>query len=273
MSMKGKHHSKITKGKISRAKKGKQLSEETKRKMSKTRKGRSNPFYGKHHMEESKRKISEAGRGRHHTKEARRKISEGNKGKLRSEEMRERYSKAQKDKHPSEETKRKMRRNHRGMLGRHHTKLTKKKMSISAVKTRRKRSLIQTRNWQNPEYKEKQLMAIFVGHKISPNKPERRLRNDLNRMFPEEYEYVGDGKTFIGGKSPDFININGQKKIIELFGTFWHSEERTGRTKKQEERQRIKHFAKYGFKTLIVWQEELENIKQLRRKLIKFQKG
>jgi len=55
-----------------------------------------------------------------------------------------------------------------------------------------------------------------------------------------------------------------------MFGDFWHSEERTGRTKKEEENQRIKHFAKYGFRTLVIWQEELENIPELKKKLVEF---
>jgi len=116
-----------------------------------------------------------------------------------------------------------------------------------------------------------QLRAIFAGNDLSPNKPERRLRNGLNKMFPGEYKFVGDGKTFIGGKCPDFINVNGQKKIIELFGTFWHSKKMTGMSRKEYEEQRIKHFAKYGFRTLVIWQKELENIKKLKRKLIEFQ--
>ena len=89
-------------------------------------------------------------------------------------------------------------------------------------------------------------------------------------MFPGEYKFVGDGKIWIGYKNPDFINVNGQKKIIELFGDYWHSVGRTGRTKQQEENQRINHFAKYGFKVLIVWERELKNIPKLKKKLIRF---
>lgn len=114
------------------------------------------------------------------------------------------------------------------------------------------------------------LTAILTGSRTRPTKPEKRLRKGLNILFPGEYKYVGDGTTFIGGKCPDFININGQKKIIEMFGNYWHSEEKIGRTKQQEENQRIKHFAKYGFKTLIVWENELKNIKQLKKKLLRF---
>ena len=37
-----------------------------------------------------------------------------------------------------------------------------------------------------------------------------------------------------------------------------------------EEQRRIRHFAKYGYKTLIVWQKELKSINPLKMKLIEF---
>lgn len=72
----------------------------------------------------------------------------------------------------------------------------------------------------------------------------------MNRLFPNEYRFVGDGSFWIGGKNPDFINVNGQKKIIEMFGDYWHSREVTGTSKRSHLQERIKHFAKYGFKDL-----------------------
>ncbi len=143
-------------------------------------------------------------------------------------------------------------------------------------KAKRKKSVIAKKQWQNPEYREKQLKAILTGNRDKPTKPERRLRNGLNKMFPNEYKFVGDGKIWIGYKNPDFINVNGQKKIIEMFGNFWHGEKyrlltfNDNSSNKKHEQQRIKHFARYGFKALIVWENELKNIKQLKKKLIKF---
>jgi len=76
----------------------------------------------------------------------------------------------------------------------------------------------------------------------------------------------------LGGKGLDFVNVNGQKKIIEMFGTYWHGEKRTGRIKKEEEQQRIDLFAQYGYQTLIIWQHELKNVNSLRTKLVNFSK-
>lgn len=105
---------------------------------------------------------------------------------------------------------------------------------------------------------------------IKPNRKEIKLNNLLCSLFPNEYKYVGDGQFFLAGKCPDFININGQKKIIELFGDFWHSKEITGRDREKEEQQRINLFAKYGYKTLIIWERELKNLEKVKQKIIDF---
>ena len=54
------------------------------------------------------------------------------------------------------------------------------------------------------------------------NKAEKYLELILENLYPGEWKFVGDGQVRISGKCPDFININGEKKIIELFGDYWH---------------------------------------------------
>jgi len=71
-------------------------------------------------------------------------------------------------------------------------------------------------------------------------------------------------------KCPDFININGQKKIIELFGKYWHGPELTGQSNMVHEQERKDIFAKYGYRTLVVWELELKNESSLKQKLINF---
>ncbi len=219
----------------------KRMTEETKRKIGDSNRGKPNPMKGIPRTKKIKRKISKSKMGHIVSISTRKKISRGNTGKIRSKETRRKYSASQKGRiHP-------------------HSEKTKREMSRLGLK-----------RWQNPEYREKQIKAIFAKYNLKPTKPERRLRNGLNKMFPGEYKYTGDGSIAIGYKNPDFINVNGQKKIIELFGDYWHSKKVTGRTRKEEEQQRIKHFKKYGYKTLIVWEYELKDIKRLRRKLIEF---
>ena len=125
------------------------------------------------------------------------------------------------------------------------------------VETSKKISKLMKSNMLDPEYKEKHIRATLLANKLKPNKPEKFLIKLFQKLFPNEYKYVGDGQVIIAGKCPDFVNINGQKKIIELYGDYWHGEERTGRTNEEEEQQRIEHFAKFGFQTLVIWEHEL----------------
>lgn len=55
-----------------------------------------------------------------------------------------------------------------------------------------------------------------------------------------------------------------------MFGDYWHGEERTGRTKEEEEQQRIDLFAQYDYQTLVIWQHELKEVCRLRHKLLNF---
>ena len=66
------------------------------------------------------------------------------------------------------------------------------------------------------------------------------------------------------------ININGIKAIIELFGTYWHSQERTGIDERTHMQSRKNSFKKFEYCTLIVWQSELSNIPKLEMKIHNF---
>ena len=245
-----------------------------------------------YHSEEANRKNSERHKGklngmygRHLSLKHRQALLKAITGRICSEGTKEKMSKIKKGKCLSEKHKNKLKENHKGFLGKHHSEEERKRISsrqkgiIRSEEYKRKMSIVHKRLWQNSEYARKQLGAMFTGRGVSPNKLERRLRNGLNKMFPNEYKYVGNGKFWIHGRSPDFININGQKKIIELFGDYWHGKKyrqltfNDNSSNKEHEQQRINHFAKYGYKTLIIWEHELKNIKQLKKKLIKFHNG
>jgi len=103
------------------------------------------------------------------------------------------------------------------------------------------------------------LIAMGSGR---PNGAEQVLLNLLNQYFPNEWKYVGDYQVWFGKKNPDFINVNGKKKLIELFGRIHH--------KKEEEIPRIEHFKQFGFDTLVIWADELRNKESLKEKLINF---
>lgn len=86
---------------------------------------------------------------------------------------------------------------------------------------------------------------------IRPTKIEIFLNTLLNKYFPNQWKYVGDGQLIIGGKCPDFANIDGRKDLIELFGNYWHAP--------SDKEKRTNHFSKYGYRTLVIWENELDN--------------
>ena len=123
----------------------------------------------------------------------------------------------------------------------------------------------QKNHWTDIEWKNKMVRKAMSNMRISPNKPEILLNNILQRYFPYEFKFVGNGEIIIGGKNPDFININGKKQIIELFGNYWHTQRI--RTYQDTEIGRIKHFQKYGFNCIVIWQSELKNEQKVIEKI------
>lgn len=108
--------------------------------------------------------------------------------------------------------------------------------------------------WKDEEWVKKWAKAI---HR-KPNKPELLLI----KLFEKEnipYRYVRDFSFMIGTKNPDFINSNGEKKLIELFGDYWHSENIVGIARENHMKERIEFFKRYGYKTLIIWHSEIKN--------------
>jgi G:T-mismatch repair DNA endonuclease (very short patch repair protein) len=131
------------------------------------------------------------------------------------------------------------------------------------------------KNWESPEYKLNQLKKLFGG-RVSwrkKNKREAKLETILQTAFPNEWKYVGDGQIFIGSKVPDFMNVNGKKLLIELDGDYWHQlkANKVSATREELEKQREAHFAKYGFKTLIVRESELKDESKMLEKINEFQ--
>lgn len=141
----------------------------------------------------------------------------------------------------------------------------RQKMSISHIgkvaTEEQKNRLSNTlkKNYLNPEYKDRVMKAARLGAHVRPTKPEQIMIAILNEICPNEYEYTGNGRAVFGGLCPDFLNINGQKKIVEIFGNYWHSEKISGKTREREESDRKQIFSEFGYETLIIWERELEN--------------
>lgn len=130
---------------------------------------------------------------------------------------------------------------------------------------RYKKSIESKNKWKDPEF----IKKIQKSLRNCPNKLETLLINlfkDLNL----EFEFTGNFSFWINGKNPDFINkkIN---KVIEFFGSYYH-DTIINASREDHEKERIKHFNNSGYKCLIIWEEELKDIKKVAEKVIKFNK-
>jgi len=105
------------------------------------------------------------------------------------------------------------------------------------------------------------LKKLIFGINRHPNKPEKYLLTLLEKILPEEYIFTGDFSFWVNGKNPDFICKN-KMKIIEFFGEFWH--------KNENQNERIDHFRKVGYDTLILWENEFKNLEQVQNKILSF---
>ena len=223
-----------------------------------SRKGKPNPKLsiarkGKHYP-----KLSEAMKGKHNGNEFKKgqPATEGsfkgghlpwNKGRtdVYSEEMLQQMSESAKKRMPSNKGKhwkvsKEGRKNlSKGHEGLRHSVETINRMKISARQV-----------WSNPEYAESRFRKLG----IKPNQDELYLDAILQLNFPKEWKYVGDGKVWIEGKNPDFINCNGKKIVIEYNGYKGH-----GQHTLEKDQAKTEHYAKYGFKTINIYPKELKN--------------
>jgi predicted DNA-binding protein YlxM (UPF0122 family) len=129
--------------------------------------------------------------------------------------------------------------------------------------------------WKDPKYKEKVIKKTLKAATKKPNKQEQKLM-DLIQHNNLPFKYVGDGRVIIGGRCPDFIETNGKKQVIELFGIYWHSPLYGKRIPYRATYEgTMEHYKKHRFKCLIIWDWELEKISHevIVDKIKKFQEG
>lgn len=113
---------------------------------------------------------------------------------------------------------------------------------------REKQCQIRKELWQNPEHQERQIKAILRGLCKRPTSYEQKII-DLIEKHSLPFKYVGNGEVIIGYVNPDFININGQKSLIEVYSKRWH--------KPSYEETRARRFARYGYRTLFLADNDL----------------
>jgi len=96
--------------------------------------------------------------------------------------------------------------------------------------------------------REERLKKLIMYTSQRPTSYERKII-ELVKEKNLPFKYVGNGKVWIAGKNPDFIEINGKKLLIETYCQYWHEP--------NYPISRGKLFAEYGFKTLFLDDNDL----------------
>lgn len=218
--------------------KGHQVSHETRKKISLAKMGKPNPKLSK-----TLKRLYKEGKkglmwGKRHSKETIEKMSETKIGKKMSLEARKNMREKRKEQWLNPD--------YRKMMSQSHKKL-----------------------WEDPEYVRRMMTVLHT----RPNKPEKEL-DKLIHQVTDDFKYNGDfsqGIT-IGGKIPDFVNCNGKKQVIELFGDAFHNPEKAfiEVDMKKTYQGTMSHYKKYGFNCLIIWDYELRESENIIKKIREF---
>jgi len=115
----------------------------------------------------------------------------------------------------------------------------------------KKISVVQKTLWKNPEHAKKVL------HRRIPSYPEQMFID-----LCKEFKYVGNGALNIGGKNPDFVCINDNHKLIEIWGKHF----KEGRNPQDL----IDFYKVRGYDCLIIWASELKYSNAVMAKVLKF---
>lgn len=192
------------------------------------------------------------------------------KGKHLSPEWRAKIGEATKRRWANPESRKRMiegatspdclKRRAKSMLGQKRSTKTKEKVRQNTL-----------RQWRDPRMRERLVHALL--HMRSPNGQEVELKQLLDTYFPQEWKYVGNGQLIIAGLCPDFVNVNGRKRIIELFGEYWHSKKNPKFKRSYGEQHRAKIFADFGYEMLVIWASELKDKEGIIEKIDKWQQN
>jgi hypothetical protein len=104
--------------------------------------------------------------------------------------------------------------------------------------------------WKDDEWVDRMMEARRNGLNVFPNVPE----TIVDELSSDKVRYVGDGawwRRLPNGiaKNPDF-KVTGQKKVIEVFGEYWHDA--------AEAEMIIEMFHRIGYECLVLWESNIK---------------
>lgn len=114
--------------------------------------------------------------------------------------------------------------------------------------------------WRDPEKRAARITKILESINRRPNKPEQKVIDAITE-YNLPYKYTGDGSFIVAGLNPDFVNTNGRKVAVEVFGDYWHGEQAVRVAGTEEGRKAI--FAEYGWDLVILWEKDINRLSKV----------
>lgn len=250
--------------------------------------GVNHPMWGKRHSSESIEKMRQAHKGYRPTAEIKEKLrlaNLGNKyalGRVQSAETRAKRSTSMLGLRHTPETITKMKLAHSARMP--ITDETREKLRIShtgykhtleqtqkiVVKTkgqkrsasvRKKISEVVKTTWSSYTEEEKvaRLHPWRESLHLRPNGVEKVLLSLLVSLS-SDWRYSGDNSLWVGTKNPDFWD--GDHKLVELFGDFWH--------KGEDPQVKIDYFKRRGYSCLVIWESELADPVEVKSRVLEW---
>ena len=246
------------------------VSKETRQQMSESREG---------HVvtEETRRLISEREMGKVVSERTRQKLTDagiGNKralGHRLSAKVKQQISRNETGKIITEEARR---QTSKALLGHEVGEVTRQQIAMTLMGhgmsevTRQKKSESMKERWKDEDF------ACYMSQAWNrkPNERELQLLSVLDRHFPNEWKYTGDGSLpeyWIEGRNPDFMSVNGKKQVIEVFGYYWHLYQ----PNRPSEEELIAHYKEYGFDCLVFWEYDVYDEEEVVKRVSEFVAG
>jgi G:T-mismatch repair DNA endonuclease (very short patch repair protein) len=197
------------------------------------------------------------------------KNSASNVGKKRSDDTRKLISIKAKERELNPEYKHKVKLIHQDPEWVKNQSATTKKY-WQDPKLRKNRSNDLKKQWKDPKWaKNAMSKSLEANMTVRPNKPEKQVIQIL-KSLSSSIKYVGDGRCWISGMNPDFVDAENMK-IIEVLGCYWHgcSKHSPDLKKQRHNTSRINKFKRLGYLVLTIWECELKHPQKVMMKIQK----
>lgn len=174
---------------------------------------------------------------------------------IQSSIMNERFSGPDGDKYRKEKSDQQIYYFH-GPEGEKHRKEYSERTSKQMIEFYHGKNGEENRKKNSDRFKDPDFVSRVFANK-GPNKVETYLLEYLEEKFPGQWLFTGNrGDSGIEGRFPDFTSTI-EKKVIELFGIYFHSLDPDS---PHSEEGTIRHYETQGYKCLVIWADNWEDI-------------